>query len=110
MPATRRIPDRLSRTIILTALLCVLTMLPALAAPAKAADAGRTDNVFGTTREGMDMGRDPATGDMIMRVSPPPPSPDQQQDMHIEMPTEIRPEISPEITVPPAKPKHKPQP
>ncbi len=73
-----------------------------MAAPCPAADTGRKDNVFGTTREGMDMGRDPATGDIIMRVSPADPGPDQQQ------PLNIQPEIRPEITLPPPEPKTRP--
>ena len=102
MPAVRYLSDRprlwaraLAVPLPVVALACWMLAAPILVAPAGAADTVRTDNVFGTTREGMDNGRDPASGDVIMRVSPPDPGPAREQP-------EIHLEIRPEITLPPS--------
>lgn len=101
MPTTRRSPRPAPGIVLFLLMFCALLALwPAL--PCQAADPGRKDNAFGTTREGLDMGRDPATGDVFMRVSPPPPPQQQQQ------PILIQPEIRPEVTLPTSKPKPEP--
>ncbi len=84
----------LRRAAPLAAALLAALLVIATAAPAHAADSDREDYTFGTTHEGMDMGRDPATGDEYMRASPPEQPRDQQQ------PVEIHPEIRPKVVLP----------
>ncbi|NJB67486.1 hypothetical protein GGQ74_001126 [Desulfobaculum xiamenense] len=87
------------------ALVLTLALLPSAGLcgnTTKATQSPRQDKVFGTMDEGMRMGRDERTGDMIMRVEPA-PQPEQQQTQ--DVPLVIQPEIS--IPAPGTPPRSK---
>lgn len=94
---------RLCRLSIRVVLACMTTYLPVATEALHAATAvERRDTILGTGGD-VQTGRDPATGDTIMQVTPPPPPLQPQYQTPLIIAPEIRLDGTPYVPAPPSQ-------